>query len=102
VDGTVVARVDGLAPGDLRELALAIRQRPGVSTVVLGGANDTGGANLVAAVAPGSTVAAGDLIRDAARAIGGGGGGKGEVATAGGKDATGLDAALELARAAAR
>jgi alanyl-tRNA synthetase len=102
VDGTVVARVDGLAPGDLRELALAIRQRPGVATVVLGGANDTGGANLVAAVAAGSTVAAGDLIRDAARAIGGGGGGKGDVATAGGKDAAGLDAALELARAAAR
>ena len=102
VDGTVVARVDGLAPGDLRELALAIRQRPGVRTVVLGGANDTGGANLVAAVAPGAAVAAGDLIRDAARAIGGGGGGKGDVATAGGKDAAGLDAALELARTAAR
>ncbi|MBU6200871.1 MAG: alanine--tRNA ligase [Acidobacteria bacterium] len=102
VGGTVVARVDGLAPGDLRELALAIRQRPGVSTVVLGGANDTGGANLVAAVATGSAVAAGDLIRDAARAIGGGGGGKGDVATAGGKDAAGLDAALELARVAAR
>jgi alanyl-tRNA synthetase len=47
-------------------------------------------------------VAAGDLIRDAARAIGGGGGGKGDVATAGGKDAAGLDAALELARTAAR
>jgi alanyl-tRNA synthetase len=102
LDGTVVARVDGLALGDLRELALAVRQRPGVVTVVLGGANDTGGANLVAAVAAGAPVAAGDLIRDAARAIGGGGGGKGDVATAGGKDASGLDTALELARAAAR
>jgi alanyl-tRNA synthetase len=98
----VVARVDGLALGDLRELALAVRQRPGVVTVVLGGANDTGGANLVAAVAAGAPVAAGELIRDAARAIGGGGGGKGDVATAGGKDASGLDTALELARAAAR
>jgi len=102
VDGTVVARVDGLAPGDLRELALAVRQRPGIVTVVLGGANETGGANLVAAVAPGAPVAAGDLIKDAAKAIGGGGGGKGDVATAGGKDASGVDAALERARAAAR
>jgi alanyl-tRNA synthetase len=56
----------------------------------------------VAAVAAGAPVAAGELIRDAARAIGGGGGGKGDVATAGGKDASGLDTALELARAAAR
>ena len=102
IDGVIVARVDGLAPADLRELALAVRQRPGIVMVVLGGTNETGGANLVSAVAPGSAIGAGDLIKDAARAIGGGGGGKGDVATAGGKDATGLDAALDLARAAAR
>ena len=52
VDGVVVARVDGLAPGDLRDLAIAVRQQPGVRAVVLGGAADTGGASLVAAVAP--------------------------------------------------
>ena len=46
------------------------------------------------------SVAAGDLIRDAAKAVGGGGGGKGDIATAGGKDPSAIDAALELARSA--
>jgi alanyl-tRNA synthetase len=41
------------------------------------------------------------LIKDAARAVGGGGGGKGDVATAGGKDPSGIPEALELAARAA-
>ena len=49
-DGVVVARVDGLGSGELRDLALAVRQQPGITTVVLGGETDTGGAALVAAV----------------------------------------------------
>jgi alanyl-tRNA synthetase len=73
-----------------------------VHTVVLGGVSPTGGVSLVAAVAPGSGRVAGDLIKEAARAVGGGGGGKGDIATAGGKNAAGLDEALTLARAAAR
>ncbi len=100
-EGIVVERVDGLSPGDLRDLAVAVRQQPGVRTVVLGGVSDTGGVSLVGAVTPGSSVPAGQLIKDAARAVGGGGGGKGDVATAGGKDAAGLDEALRIARAAA-
>ena len=39
-------------PGDLRDLAIAVRQQPGVSAVVLGGRSDTGGASLVAARRP--------------------------------------------------
>jgi len=35
-DGVVVTRVDGHQPGDLRDLAIAVRQQPGVHTVVLG------------------------------------------------------------------
>ncbi|MGD9703620.1 MAG: alanine--tRNA ligase [Acidimicrobiia bacterium] len=99
-DGVVVARVDGLTPGDLRDLALAVRQQPGITTVVLGGETDTGGASLVAAVTPGNGQAA-DLIKDAAKAVRGGGGGKGDVAVAGGKDPGGLDEALSIARIAA-
>jgi alanyl-tRNA synthetase len=98
VDGKVVARVDGLAPNDLRELAIAVRQLPEVQAVVLGGISDSGGVSLVAAVRPGSGLVAGDLIRDAAKAVGGGGGGKGDIATAGGKNPDGLDEALRLAR----
>ena len=99
--GIVITRVDELSPGDLRDLALAVRQQSGVEVVVLGGVSSTGGVTLVAAVQPGSTTPAADLIRDAAKAVGGGGGGKGDVATAGGKNPAGLDEALRLAREAA-
>jgi alanyl-tRNA synthetase len=99
-NGQVVARVDGISPNDLRELALAIRQSPTIQAVVLGGVTDTGGIALVAAVGNGLDVAAGELIKDAAKAVGGGGGGKGDIATAGGKNPAALDEALNLARAA--
>ena len=101
-DGLVVARVDDLPPGDLRDLAVAVRNQPGVRAVVLGGRSDTGGASLVAAQGSGLGGQASDLLRDAARAVKGGGGGKGDVAVAGGKDAGGVDEALTIAAAAAR
>jgi len=101
VDGKVVARVDGISASDLRELALTVRKQPGVTAVVLIGVTDAGGVSLVSAVSPESGLAAGDLIKDAAKAVGGGGGGKGDVATAGGKNAAGVDDALAIARRAA-
>jgi alanyl-tRNA synthetase len=97
VNGAVITRVDGISPGDLRDLALAVRQQAGVHTVVLGGVTDTGGVSLVAAVTAESGRVAGDLIKDAAKAVGGGGGGKGDIATAGGKNPEGLDEALRIA-----
>jgi alanyl-tRNA synthetase len=101
-DGIVVARVDGIGPSDLRDLAIAVRQQPGIHTVVLGGVTDTGGVSLVAAVTAESGKVAGDLIAGAAKAVGGGGGGKGDIATAGGKNPDGLDEALRIAEAAAK
>ncbi len=100
-DGRLVAQIDGLSPGDLRDLAVAIRQQ-GVDAVVLGGVTDTGGVSLVAAVTAAFGGQAGDLIKDAAKAVGGGGGGKGDIATAGGKNADGLPEALLIAEAAVR
>jgi alanyl-tRNA synthetase len=97
LDGTVVTRVDGLAPGDLRELAVAVRQRAEVDTVVLIGETPTGGVALVAAVPPGGDEPASALIAEAARAVGGGGGGKGDIATAGGKNPDGIPDALAIA-----
>ncbi len=99
--GVLVSRVDGLAPSDLRELALAVRQQPGIDAVVLGGLSSTGGVSLVAAVTAGFGGQAGPLIADAAKAVGGGGGGKGDIAIAGGKNPDGLDEALRLAKEAA-
>jgi alanyl-tRNA synthetase len=101
VDGVVVARVDGTTRDDLRHLALAVRDQPGVKAVVLGGAADGGGAALVAAVAKGSGLVASDLIADAARTVGGGGGKNPDVAIAGGRDPGRLDEALDQARVAA-
>ena len=98
VAGTVVERVDGMSPGDLRELALAIREDARVSVVVLGGVTDSNGVALVAATTPKIETSAGELIKDAAKLVGGGGGGKGDVATAGGKKPEMLDEALELVR----
>jgi alanyl-tRNA synthetase len=48
-------------------------------------------------VKPGLGIPASSLIRDAAQAVGGGAGGKGDVATAGGKDPSGIDEALRIA-----
>ena len=101
-DGIVVARVDELSPGDLRELALAVRQQVGIRAVVLGGLTPEGGVSLVAAVTPTSGLSATALIKDAAKAVGGGSGGKGDVATAGGKLPEHLPEALRLAEVAAR
>ena len=101
-EGIVVARVDELSPGDLRELALAVRQQVGIRAVVLGGLTPEGGVSLVAAVTPSSGLSATALIKDASKVVGGGGGGKGDIATAGGKLPEHLPEALRLAEVAAR
>jgi alanyl-tRNA synthetase len=100
-DGIVVRRVDGVDPADLRDLAIAVRQQPGVRRVVLMGETSTGGVSLVAAVHASEGLNAADLIKEAASAVGGGGGGKGDVATAGGKNPAGLEQAMTIALAAA-
>ncbi len=100
-DGVVVARVDGLGPPELRDLAAAVRDHPGVRAVVLGSAPDGGGVALVAAVTKDSGLHAGDLLKEAAKVVGGGGGPHPELAVAGGKDPSRLDEALDRARAAA-
>ena len=101
VDGVVVARVDGLAPDAVRDLAVAVRQQPGIRGAIIGAEKEDGGVALVAAVAKDSGLHAGDLIADAARTVGGGGGKGPELAQAGGRDAARLDEALDQVRAAA-
>ena len=101
VEGIVVARRDGVERDALRDLALAVRDEAGVRAVVLGGAPPGGGVALVAAVDKASGLVASELIAQAARAVGGGGGKDPIVATAGGRDPSRLDEALDLARTAA-
>jgi alanyl-tRNA synthetase len=100
-DGVVVVRVDGTSRDELRELAMAVRSRPGIRAVVVGGEPEGGGAALVAAAAKDADLNAGELIADAARTVKGGGGKGAELAVAGGRDPARLDEALDQARAAA-
>jgi alanyl-tRNA synthetase len=102
VDGIVVARVDGTTRDELKDLAVAIRDRPGINAAILGGAPEGGGVALVAAVRKDSGLEAPALIAEAARTVGGGGGGKkSDIAVAGGRDASKLDEALDQVRRAA-
>jgi alanyl-tRNA synthetase len=97
-DGLVVANVGVIERDALRDLALAVRDRPGVDAVVLGGTPPQGGAALIAAVRAGGHLRADDLLRDAAKRIQGGGRLNPDIAIAGGRDASGIDEALDIAR----
>jgi alanyl-tRNA synthetase len=86
----------------LLDLADRIKSRAGAAAVVLGGAGD-GKAALVASFSKEVTdrdVSAVDVIKEAAQVIGGGGGGRDNVAQAGGRDPEKLDEALVAARKA--
>ena len=101
LDGIVVARRDGMDRDALKDLAVAVRDQPGVRGVVLIGEPDGGGVALIAAVTKESGLNASALIADAAKAVGGGGGKAQDLAVAGGRDPSKIDQALDLARAAA-
>jgi alanyl-tRNA synthetase len=80
----------------LRELADKLRDKLGRGVVALGSEQD-GKAILLVAVTKDLTprVKAGDLVKEAAKLVGGSGGGKPELAQAGGSDPAGLEKALE-------
>jgi alanyl-tRNA synthetase len=98
VDGAVVARRDGLEPDRLRDLAQTARTVAGLRVVVLGGSPDGKRANLAVSADRDGNVHAGDLVKEIAPLLGGGGGGSPEMAVAGGKDPSGIDSALDKAR----
>ncbi|HVB05792.1 MAG TPA: alanine--tRNA ligase [Acidimicrobiales bacterium] len=95
--GVVVARRDALEPAALRDLALAVRDDPAIGAVALVGSPDGEKVALVVATTAGGADARA-LASEAARLVGGGGGGSPELATAGGRDPSGIDAALSLLR----
>ena len=97
-------RVEGLGPQEMRELADALRGRLNSGVVVLGRA-DGGKASLLVAVTEDlkKKIPAGDLVRSLGKIIGGGGGGRPDMAEAGGKNPERLDEALqEVANEVAR
>ena len=94
--GVVVARRDQVDADALRTLAQSILRHDGVRAVVLGGTPD--GTKVTIVAATGGTPDANQLVRTLGPMVGGGGGGSPEVATAGGKDPSGIEAALAEAQ----
>ena len=96
---TVLARrVPEMEPSELRNLADTLRQKLGYGVVVLG--MESGGkATLLVAVTDDllGRVNAGALVRELAPIVGGRGGGRPNLAQAGGPDAANLDEALAKA-----
>lgn len=96
----IAAEVKVAGMGQLRQLADNWRAKKLSDVLVLGTANN-GKANLLVAVSDDKVKAglkAGDLIKSIAKAINGGGGGRPNLAQAGGKNPAGLQDALKLAK----
>jgi alanyl-tRNA synthetase len=98
-----VARLDGSDPKVMREAVDRFKQKLG-SGVVLLGAAEGDKVRLVAGVTRDRTdrISAVELVNASAELVGGKGGGRPDLAQAGGSDAARLDEALERARAFAR
>ncbi len=99
----IARRVDDLAGGDLRNFADELRSKIKSGVVVIGSATD-GKVTLLTAVTKDllDRVQANTLIGMLAPIVGGKGGGKPDLAQAGGKDAEKLNEALERAPSALR
>jgi alanyl-tRNA synthetase len=91
-----VQRTDGLDVNGMRALADQLRDKLKSGVVALGAAND-GKVSLLVVVTKDliARLKAGDIIKEMAAEVGGTGGGRPEMAQAGGKDPARLDIALE-------
>jgi alanyl-tRNA synthetase len=97
----VTLRADSLERGQLRTLVDNLKQKLGEGVVVLASAQPENKVALIAGVTPGliKHIQAGKLVGAVAKLVGGSGGGKPEIAEAGGKDQSQIDAALQAAPA---
>jgi alanyl-tRNA synthetase len=93
----VTLRADSLERGQLRTLVDNLKQKLGEGVVVLASAQPEGKVALIAGVTPGllKRIQAGKLVGAVAKLVGGSGGGKPEIAEAGGKEQGQIDAALK-------
>jgi alanyl-tRNA synthetase len=99
----IVARRD-VGVDALRSLAQSLKSKLGSGVVVLGTSSE-GKANLVAALTKdlvGRGLAARDLLKDGAALLGGGAGGKPDLAISGGPSTDKIDEAIEAVARAAR
>ncbi len=91
----VAARVSGVDRDNLRQMVDTLRQKMGSGVVVLASADD-GKVALIAAVTKDliPKLHAGKIVQDLAKLVGGSGGGRPDLAEAGGKDTSAVDQAL--------
>lgn len=97
----LVAQMEDVDPESLKTVAERLLQKLGNGAVVLGSVPEAGKVSLVAAFSPGVNkkgLQAGKFIGAIAKLCGGGGGGRPNLAQAGGRDASKLPLALESAR----
>ena len=95
----LVQRVDGLERGPMRDLVDQMRSKLGSGVVVLGAASEDGKVALIVGVTKDLTgkVHAGKIVGALAGLVGGKGGGRPDLAEAGGSDVGALDGALAKA-----
>jgi alanyl-tRNA synthetase len=93
-------RVDALDKSQMRNLVDELRGKLGSGVVVLGAASSDGKVSLIVGVSKDLTsrVQAGKIVGAIAAKVGGKGGGRPDLAEAGGNDVAGLDAALASAK----
>jgi alanyl-tRNA synthetase len=96
-------KLEGVSADELRQAGIALRERVPLAAGLLCSVDD-GKVSLVCFVSDAAVKSlkldAGKLVREAAACVRGGGGGKPELATAGGKEPEGIDKALETFLAA--
>ena len=96
----LATKVDGVDMNGLRELGDQLKEKIGEGIVVIA-SNVDGKVNLMATATDAAMKAgahAGNLIKEIAKLVGGGGGGRPNMAQAGGKDPAGIDAAIAKAK----
>ena len=96
----LAAKVDGVDMNGLRELGDQLKEKIGEGVVVIA-SNVDGKVNLMATATDAAMKAgahAGNLIKEIAKLVGGGGGGRPNMAQAGGKNPAGIDDAVAKAK----
>jgi alanyl-tRNA synthetase len=92
----VVDRTDELDPEGMRDLVDKLKEKLGSGVIVLGSVKEDQ-ITFIAGVTKDLTakIKAGDIVKAVAKVTGGGGGGRPDLAQAGGKDASKMDEALQ-------
>jgi len=97
----VIRRLEGLDKAGLRDVSDSLKSKLKSGVVVLASSTPDGKVGIVVSVTPDlkGRIHAGQIVKEIAPIVGGGGGGRPDFAEAGGKDPSKLDALLEQSRA---